>query len=188
MSARVIVADDESIIRMDLVECLTAAGYTVVGQASDGQEALRAINSIPADVAILDIKMPLLDGIEVTRAANGQVPVVLLTAFGQTDIVTAASEAGVMGYLIKPFNEAEVIAALEIAMSRFRDLTTLAQERDLLTDSLETRKVLDRAKGLLQSRMNMSEPDAFRWLQKAAMDRRMSVREVADSVIAELTK
>lgn len=188
MGARVIVADDEAIIRMDLTEALTAAGYDVVGQAADGQAALDLLTTLDADVAVLDVRMPLLDGIDVARAVRDQVPVVLLTAFGQSEIVAQATEAGVLGYLVKPFNEAEVAAALEIAMSRFRDLRALADERDSLALSLETRKLLDRAKGLLQERMSMSEPDAFRWIQKAAMDRRLSVKEVAESVIAELSR
>ena len=188
MVARVIVADDESIIRMDLAEALTAAGYEVVGQAADGQAALDLLTSVPADVAVLDVRMPLLDGIEVARAVRDQVPVVLLTAFGQSEIVAQATEAGVLGYLVKPFSEPEVAAAIEVAMSRFRDLQALAGERDALALSLETRKVLDRAKGLLQERMRMSEPESFRWIQKAAMDRRLSVKEVAESVIAELSR
>lgn len=171
---------------MDLSECLVAAGYSVVGQASDGQSALALIRSELPDVAILDVKMPLLDGIEVARAVRDSVPVILLTAFGHSEIVAQAADAGVMGYLVKPFAEAEVAAAIEVAMSRFAQLREVTADRDNLALSLETRKVLDRAKGLLQTRMSLSEPDAFRWIQKAAMDRRMSVREVADTIIAEL--
>ena len=188
MGARVIVADDESIIRMDLTEVLTAAGYTVVGQAADGQAALELINTVPADVAILDVKMPLLDGIEVARAVRDNIPVVLLTAFGQAEVIAQAVDAGVLGYLVKPFAEAEVVATIEVAMSRFADIRGLTEDRDTLESSLEIRKLLDRAKGLLQQRMNMTEPDAFRWIQKAAMDRRMSVKEVAESIITELSR
>ncbi len=188
MSRRVVVADDESIIRMDLIECLRGAGYDVVGQATEGQSALAVINETLPDVAILDVKMPLLDGIEVARAVRATTPVVLLTAFGQPEIIAQATDAGVMGYLVKPFTEAEVIAAIEVAVSRFADLHEVIEDRDNLALTLETRKILDRAKGLMQQKMNMSEPDAFRWIQKAAMDRRVSVKEVAESIIAELTR
>ena len=183
---RVVVADDEAIIRMDLVETLKAAGYDVVGQASDGQAALELIQSTNPDVAILDVKMPLRDGIEVAHAVRGLTPVVLLTAFGQADIIAQAKDAGVMGYIIKPFSEADVVAAIEIANTRFSEVRELQSDRDELADALDTRKLLDRAKGLLQKHMSMTEPDAFRWLQKAAMDRRLAVRDVAETVIAEL--
>ncbi len=185
---RVVVADDESIIRMDLVELLTQAGYEVVAQASDGKAALTAIKEFQPDVAVLDVKMPLLDGIEVAHSVREHIPVVLLTAFGQTDIIAQASSAGVMGYVMKPFTEADVVAAIEIAKSRFADMRSLGSERDSLAESLETRKILDRAKGLLQAKLALDEPQAFRWLQKAAMDKRMSVREVAESVISELSE
>ena len=183
---RVVVADDESIIRMDLVELLSQAGYEVVGQASDGKAALQAIKELAPDIAVLDVKMPLLDGIEVALNVREQIPVVLLTAFGQADIIAQASSAGVMGYVMKPFTEADVVAAIEIALSRFTDLQRLESERDDLAESLETRKILDRAKGLLQTKLALDEPQAVRWLQKAAMDKRLSVRAVAESVIAEL--
>lgn len=178
---RIVVADDESIIRLDLTEMLAAAGYEVVGKAADGQKALQLIQDLDPDVALLDIKMPLLDGIEVTRLIRFQTPVVLLTAFGQKDMISGATEAGVMGYLLKPFKEAEVIAAIEIARSRFAEWSGLKE-------TLETRKSLDRAKGLLQLKLNLTEPEAFRWIQKAAMDRRLSVKEISESVIAELGK
>ena len=184
---RVVVADDEAIIRMDLVELLTNAGYEVVGQASDGQSAQTLIKDLAPDLALLDVKMPLLDGIEVAHSVRGTTPVVLLTAFGQADIIAQANSAGVMGYVMKPFTEADVVAAIEIARSRFMEFQQLGQSRDDLAESLETRKILDRAKGLLQTKLNLDEPSAFRWIQKAAMDKRMSVREVAQSVIAELT-
>ena len=184
---RVVVADDEAIIRMDLVELLTTAGYEIVGQASDGQMAQTLINDLQPDVAILDVKMPLLDGIEVAHSVRGKTPVVLLTAFGQSDIIAQANSAGVMGYVMKPFTEADVVAAIEIARSRFLEYVELGQARDDLAESLETRKILDRAKGLLQAKLNLDEPAAFRWIQKAAMDKRMSVKDVAQNVIAELT-
>jgi response regulator NasT len=181
---RVVVADDEAIIRMDLVETLKSAGYDVVGQASDGQTALELIESTSPDIAILDVKMPLRDGIEVAHAVRTTTPVVLLTAFGQSDIIAQAKDAGVMGYVIKPFSEAEIVAAIEIAHMRFGEVRLLQNDRDELADSLETRKLLDRAKGLLQKHMSMTEPDAFRWLQKAAMDRRLTMKEVAQAVIS----
>ena len=184
---RVVVADDEAIIRMDLVELLTSAGYEIVGQASDGLAAQALIKELVPDVAILDVKMPLLDGIEVAHSIRGEIPVVLLTAFGQSDIIAQANSAGVMGYVMKPFTESDVVAAIEIARSRFTEFAQLGQAHDDLMDSLETRKVLDRAKGLLQSKLGLTEPDAFRWLQKAAMDKRLSVRDVAQSVIDELS-
>lgn len=184
---RVVVADDEAIIRMDLVELLTNAGYEIVGQASDGQMAQSLINDLQPDIAILDVKMPLLDGIEVAHSLRGKTPVVLLTAFGQSDIIAQANSAGVMGYVMKPFTEADVVAALEIAYSRFQEFAELGRNHEELAESLETRKILDRAKGLLQTKLDLSEPDAFRWIQKAAMDKRMSVRDVAQNVIAELS-
>ncbi|NBU31857.1 MAG: response regulator [Actinobacteria bacterium] len=183
---RVVVADDEAIIRMDLVELLEHAGYEVVGQASDGKAALQAIKELAPDVAVLDVKMPLLDGIEVAHNIREHIPVVLVTAFGQADVIAQAGSAGVMGYVMKPFTEADVVAAIEIAISRFADLKSLGAQRDSLAESLETRKILDRAKGLLQSKLSLDEQQAFRWLQKAAMDKRLSVRAVAESVIAEL--
>lgn len=183
---RVVVADDEAIIRMDLVETLQSCGYEVVGQAADGQAALELIRQLHPDVAILDVKMPLRDGIEVAHAVRDSTPVVLLTAFGQADIIAQAKDAGVMGYVIKPFSQADVTAALEIAHMRFNEFRALQNNRDELADSLETRKLLDRAKGLLQKHMSMSEPDAFRWLQKAAMDQRLALRDVASTVISEL--
>ncbi len=183
---RVVVADDESIIRMDLTEVLTSAGYDVIGQAADGQAALNAINDLIPDIAILDVKMPLLDGIEVARSVRERVPVVLLTAFGQPEIVAQATQAGVMGYLVKPFSEAEVIAAIEVALGRFRDLQELMADRNELALSLETRKIVDRAKGLLQAKTTMTEPEAFKWIQKVSMDKRVSVREVAENIITEL--
>ncbi|MEI6404423.1 MAG: response regulator [Actinomycetes bacterium] len=188
MKRRVVVADDESIIRMDLIECLTAAGYDVVGQAAQGQAALKIITDTQPDVAILDVRMPLLDGIEVARAVRSTTPVVLLTAFGQPEIVAQATDAGVMGYLVKPFTESEVVAAIEVAVSRFSDFQELVSQRDALVLSLETRKVLDRAKGLMQEKFNMTEPETFRWIQKAAMDRRLSIQEVAEGIIAEFVK
>lgn len=183
---RIVIADDEAIIRMDLAETLTSAGFTVVGQASNGQRALELILEELPDLAILDMKMPMLSGTDVASAIRDQVPVILLTAYTQREIVDQASAAGVLGYVVKPFSEGELIAAINIAHSRFAEHRALVTERDSLADALETRKLIDRAKGLLQKSLDISEPDAFRWVQKAAMDRRLSIKDVAQSVIAEL--
>lgn len=185
---RVVVADDEAIIRMDLVELLEHAGYEVVGQASDGKAALQAIKELAPDVAVIDVKMPLLDGIEVAHNIREHIPVVLVTAFGQADVIAQAGSAGVMGYVMKPFTEADVVAAIEIAKSRFLEKQSIEAQRDNLAESLETRKLIDRAKGLLQVKLSLDEPQSFRWIQKAAMDKRMSVKEVAESVISELSE
>jgi len=183
---RVVIADDEAIIRMDLVETLSAAGYDVVGQAGDGQRALEVVAETKPDIVVLDIKMPLLDGIEAARTLRHKVPVVLLTAFGQADMIAQANDAGVMAYVLKPFSEGEVVAALEIARMRFQEFADVVTDRDATAELLENRKVLDRAKGLLQQKLSITEPEAFRWIQKAAMDRRLSVKEVAHSVVTEL--
>ena len=187
MSAhRIVIADDESIIRMDLTETLTASGFDVVAQASNGHDALSLIVEHLPDVAILDMKMPLLSGTDVASAVKDTTPVILLTAYTQSDVIEQAAAAGVLGYVVKPFTEGELVAAINIAISRFSELQQLTTERNVLAEALDTRKVIDRAKGLLQDSLRVSEPDAFRWIQKAAMDRRLSVREVAQSVIAEL--
>lgn len=178
-AGRVVVADDESIIRLDLTEILKSAGYEIVGQAADGEKALDLIQATRPDVAVLDIKMPLIDGIEVARLVRFDTPVVLITAFGQKDMITGAADAGVLGYVLKPFNENEVVAAIEIARSRYADWSELKE-------ALEVRKLIDRAKGALQNKLQLTEPEAFRWIQKAAMDRRISVRDVAENLIAEL--
>jgi response regulator NasT len=185
---RIVIADDEGIIRLDLAEVLSGAGYEVVASVADGQAAIDAIVGLHPDLAILDVKMPLVAGTDVAAAVRDLCPVMLLTAFAQQDIVEQAAHAGVMGYLVKPFTESEVLAAIPLAMARYADMVALRTDRDALADALETRKVLDRAKGLLQSKLNLSEPESFRWLQKAAMDRRLSIREVAQSVLTELGK
>ena len=185
---RIVIADDEAIIRMDLAEILTHAGYEVIGQASDGQAALDVIMDKLPDLAILDVKMPNLDGTEVAQALRDHTPIVLLTAFAQRDVIDQATAAGVLGYVVKPFNEAEIVAAIEVAHARFNEMAAVRTDRDALAEALETRKILDRAKALLQSQLNLSENDAFRWIQKAAMDRRLSIKDVASSVISELGK
>lgn len=185
---RIVIADDESIIRMDLIETLTAAGFDVVGESSNGQVALDLIMNLSPDLAILDMKMPLLSGTDVASAVKDLTPVILLTAYTHPDVIDEAASSGVSGYVVKPFTEGELVAAINIAHSRFTERQELITERDGLADALETRKMIDRAKGLLQTSLSISEPDAFRWIQKAAMDRRLSVREVAQSVINEFSK
>lgn len=182
-----VVAEDESLIRMDVVQTLTDAGYEVVGEASDGEEAIRLATELEPDLIVMDVKMPKLDGISAAeKIADLKIPVVMLTAFSQTDLVTRASEAGAMAYVVKPFKPADLLPAIAIAQSRFEEITALEGEIADLSDRLETRKLMDRAKGLLQSKMALSEPDAFRWIQKASMDRRLTMAQVAKTVIEQL--
>ena len=182
---RVLVAEDEALIRLDLVEMLGEEGYDVVGEAGDGATAVRLAEQLRPDVVILDVKMPVLDGI----AAAEQIvlariaPVVLLTAFSQRDLVERAREAGVMAYLVKPFQKKDLLPAIEMAASRFAELVTLEREVGDLTGRLEARKLVDRAKGLLQSEHGMSEPEAFRYLQRTSMDTRRTMRAVAQEVL-----
>ena len=182
--ARIVVAEDEAIIRMDLVEMLTEAGYEVVGQASNGQEAINLVRELKPDLAILDVKMPILDGISAAEEIIHISPVLMLTAFSQKELVDRARDAGVMAYVVKPFSIAELLPAIEIAISRHKQMTSLAGEVADLHDRLETRKLIDRAKGILMAALNLSEPQAFSWIQRAAMDRRMSMKEVAQAVIS----
>lgn len=182
--ARIVVAEDEAIIRMDLVEMLTEAGYQVVGQASNGQEAIDLVKESQPDLAILDVKMPVLDGISAAEEIIHIAPVLMLTAFSQKELVERARDAGVMAYVVKPFSVTDLIPAMEIAMSRHRQMTSLASEVADLQERLETRKLIDRAKGILMAALNLSEPEAFSWIQRAAMDRRMSMKEVALAVIS----
>jgi len=185
---RVVVAEDETLIRLDLTETLTELGYEVVGEAGDGERAVALAEGLRPDLVILDVKMPVLDGISAAQRIAGQriAPVVILTAFSQRELVERARDAGAMAYLVKPFSSSELLPAIEMAMSRFAELAALEAEVADLTDRLETRKVIDRAKGLLQARDSMTEPDAFRYIQRKAMDQRVSMRAVAESVIADL--
>ena len=184
---RVLVAEDEALIRMDIVQTLTEAGYEVVAEAADGEAVLQLAAEHQPDVAVLDVKMPKLDGISAAeKLAELKIPVVMLTAFSQQDLVTRASEAGAMAYVVKPFKPEDLLPAITIALSRHEEIVALEAEISDLSDRLETRKLMDRAKGLLQSKMALSEPDAFRWIQKASMDRRLSMAQVAKAVIDQL--
>ena len=182
---RVLVAEDEAIIRLDLKEMLEEEGYDVVGEAADGEEAVRLADELKPDLVILDVKMPILDGISAAEriVATRVAPVVMLTAFSQRDLVERAVEAGAMAYLVKPFAKSDLLPTIEVAVSRHAQLAALEKEVTDLSDRLETRKVVDRAKGRLQSDHGMSEPDAFRWIQKTSMDRRTSMRAVAEGVL-----
>jgi two-component system, response regulator PdtaR len=183
---RVVIAEDEALIRLDLAEMLAEEGYEVVGQAGDGESAVELVDELRPDLAVFDVKMPKLDGISAAEqvASKRVAPVVILTAFSQRDLVERARDAGAMAYLVKPFNKSDLVPAIEIALSRFAELAQLESEVDDLTERLETRKVVDRAKGTLQDKLGLSEPEAFRWLQKTAMDLRLSMRAVAEGVIS----
>lgn len=185
---RVVVAEDEAHIRLDLVEMLREEGYDVVGQAGDGEEAVRLAEELRPDVVMLDVKMPVLDGISAAERITGAriAPVVMLTAFSQRELVERARDAGAMAYLVKPFTQSDLVPAIELAVSRHAEITTLEAEIADLGERLETRKRVERAKSLLQEKYALSESEAFRWLQKSAMDRRLSMREVADVVIREV--
>jgi response regulator NasT len=183
---RVVVAEDEALIRLDLVEMLDEEGYQVVGEAGDGERAVQLAEDLRPDLVVLDVKMPRLDGIAAAeRIARQRIaPVVILTAFSQRDLVERARDAGAMAYLVKPFTQADLVPAIEMAMSRFAELRHLESEVADLTERLETRKVVDRAKGVLQGTLGLGEPEAFRWIQKTAMDLRLSMRQVAEGVVA----
>jgi AmiR/NasT family two-component response regulator len=182
---RVLVAEDEALIRMDLVEMLEEEGYAVVGEAADGGSAVTLAQSLRPDLVLLDVKMPVLDGLSAAEqiVAARIAPVVILTAFSQRDLVERAREAGVMAYLVKPFQKKDLLPAIEMAASRFSELVTLEREVGDLTGRLEARKLVDRAKGVLQSEHGLSEPEAFRYLQRTSMDTRRSMRAVAQDVL-----
>ncbi|MFI6102053.1 ANTAR domain-containing response regulator [Lentzea sp. NPDC051213] len=182
---RVLVAEDEALIRLDLVEMLREEGYDVAGEAADGEEAIKLASELNPDLVILDVKMPKVDGIEAAQhiAGNRIAPVVILTAFSQRDLVERARDAGAMAYLVKPFAKRDLVPAIELAMSRFGELAALEQEVAGLTERLETRKVVERAKGILMTKQGLSEPEAFKWVQRTAMDRRTTMKAVAEAVI-----
>jgi response regulator NasT len=184
-----VVAEDETLIRLDLVEMLREEGYDVVGEAGDGETAVRLAEEHRPDLVMLDVKMPVLDGISAAeRIATARIaPVVMLTAFSQRELVERARDAGAMAYLVKPFTKSDLVPAIELAVSRFAEITTLEAEVADLEERFETRKRVERAKSLLQQKYELTEADAFRWLQKSAMDRRLSMREVADVVIREVS-
>jgi two-component system, response regulator PdtaR len=181
----VVVAEDEVLIRMDLAEMLSEEGYDVVGQAGDGATAVDLAEQLRPDLVILDVKMPVLDGIAAAEQIASQriAPVVILTAFSQRDLVERARDAGAMAYLVKPFTQQDLVPAIEMAVSRFAEVSALESEVKDLTERLETRKAVERAKSLLMEQLDLSEPDAFRWIQKTAMDLRLSMRQVADGVV-----
>ena len=188
MSAyRILVAEDETLIRMDLVEMLREAGYEVIAEASNGEEAIALADSHRPDLAILDVKMPILDGISAAEKIITIAPVLMLTAFSQRELVDRAREAGAMAYVVKPFTINDLIPAIEIAISRHREMKSLEAEVNNLHERLETRKLVDRAKGILMQALNLSEPEAFSWIQRSAMDRRISMKEVAEAVINPAT-
>ncbi|MEZ5095165.1 MAG: response regulator [Nocardioides sp.] len=170
---------------MDLAEMLAEEGYEVVGQAADGAEAVRLVTELRPDLAILDVKMPVLDGIAAAEriAAVRLAPVVILTAFSQRDLVERAREAGAMAYVVKPFSAGDLVPAIEMAVSRYAEIAALEAEVHDLTERLETRKAVERAKAALQDQLGLTEPEAFRWIQKTAMDLRLSMRQVADGVL-----
>jgi AmiR/NasT family two-component response regulator len=183
---RVVIAEDEALIRLDLKEMLEEEGYEVAGETGDGESAVELATALRPDLVILDVKMPGLDGISAAEriAADQLAPVVILTAFSQRELVERARDAGAMAYLVKPFTKADLVPAIEIAVSRFHEITALGTEVGTLRERLEVRKVLDRAKGRLQSERGLTEPEAFRWIQKTSMDRRVTMRAVAEEVLA----
>ena len=183
-----VIAEDEALIRLDLREMLEEEGYQVVAEAADGESAVAMVLEHRPDLAVLDVKMPRLDGISAAEqiAAGRLAPVVMLTAFSQRELVERARAAGAMAYLVKPFTKADLVPAVEMAMARYDELTTLESEVSDLQERLETRKLVDRAKGVLQARDGLDEAAAYRWVQRTSMDRRLSMRQVAELVLAGL--
>jgi len=186
---RIVVAEDESLIRMDIIETLKDQGFDVVGEAGDGLKAIELAKELKPDLMVMDIKMPDMDGLSAAeQIAKLRIPVVFLTAFNQQELVTRASEVGAMAFLVKPFSPEDLLPAIEVALSRFQQLTQLESEVSDLTERLETRKLVERAKGVLGVQMGLAEPDAFRWIQKAAMDRRIGMVDVARTILDQLEK
>jgi response regulator NasT len=185
---RVLIAEDEALIRLDVAEMLREEGYEIVGQAGDGQEAVELAEQLAPDLVIMDVKMPRRDGIDAAReiAQKRIAPIVILTAFSQRDLVERARDAGAMAYLVKPFSVTDLIPAIELAVSRFSEIAALEKDVATLSERLETRKLVERAKGLLQTKQGMSEPEAFKWIQRAAMDRRTTMKRVAEIVLETL--
>lgn len=188
VSPKVLVAEDETLIRLDIVETLTDAGYEVVAEAGDGEAAYQAALENHPDLCVMDVKMHKMDGITAAEKIMKEIScaVVMLTAFSQKELVERARDAGAMAYVVKPFTPAELLPAIEIALSRHAEIQSLEGEVADLQDRFETRKVVDRAKGLLMENMEMSEPDAFRWIQTTSMNRRLTMREVAEAVVEQI--
>ncbi|PSL39507.1 response regulator receiver and ANTAR domain protein [Labedella gwakjiensis] len=185
---RVVVAEDESLIRLDIVEILRDNGFEVVGEAGDGETAVALATELRPDLVVMDVRMPQLDGIAAARRiTEAQIaPVVLLTAFSQKELVEQAADAGALAYVVKPFTPNDLLPAIEIALSRYQQIITLEAEVADMVERFETRKLVDRAKGLLNEKMGLSEPEAFRWIQKASMDRRLTMHDVAQAIIEQL--
>ena len=185
MPLRVVIAEDEAIIRMDLRETLEEEGYEVIGETGRGDQAIELVRALQPDLAILDIKMPGMDGLEAARIINGEkiCGVLMLTAFSQREVVEQARDAGALAFLVKPFQKSDLIPAIEVAMGRFRELRSLTGEIDALGEQLESRKVIDRAKGVLMDEVGMSETDAFAFIQRTAMSERLRMRDVADRIL-----
>jgi AmiR/NasT family two-component response regulator len=186
----ILIADDEALIRLDLREMLTEAGHTIVAEASNGEEAVEKARALKPDFIIMDVKMPKLDGLAAAKIINGEelAPVLLLTAYSQTDVVEQAKESGVLAYLVKPIREEQLFPAMEIALSRFEEFKSLGLELDKLKESLETRKLLDRAKGVLMTAYNFTEQEAYRRMQQYSMNRRMSLKDVAQAILEAAAK
>lgn len=190
LKRRVVIAEDEALIRLDLTSLLEDAGYEVVAAVADGQAAIDAVESLRPDLVLMDVAMPVLDGVTAAARITEQklAPVVMVTAYSQVELVERAADAGAMGYLVKPVAPTSLIPAIEVAIARFEQLVALSHEVETVTERLEVRKIVDRAKGLLQVRLGIDEPAAFRWLQKAAMDNRSSMRAVAQGVIDQMSE
>nr|WP_236683821.1 response regulator [Demequina flava] len=186
---RAVVAEDEALIRMDIVETLREGGYDVVGEGANGEEGVALAKEHKPDVVVMDIKMPVMDGITAAEqiAAARVAPVVLLTAFSQTELVERARDAGAMAYVVKPFTPADLLPAVEIAASRFVEIRALESEIADINERMDTRKKVERAKGLLMEKMKLNEPESFRWIQKTSMDRRLTMKEVAEAVIEQMS-
>lgn len=187
-ATRIVVAEDETIIRLDIVETLTAQGYDVVGETDNGQRAIELVEELRPDVVLMDISMPVMDGLSATRsiAERSLAPVVILTAFSQRELIDQATQAGAMSYLVKPFSETDLVPAIEVAKARFDQLVALEDEVADLATRFETRKLVERAKLILQEKLDLSEPEAFRWIQKTSMDRRLTMKDVAQTVLEQL--
>lgn len=184
----VVVAEDEALIRLDIVEILKDRGFKVLAETDNGKTAVELAEEHRPDLVLMDVNMPIMDGIEAAEKINEQqlAPVVLLTAFSQKELVDRATEAGAMAYVVKPFTPNDLIPAIEVAMSRYEQIRQLQKEVKTIKDQLETRKLVDRAKSLLMTKMGLSEPEAFRWIQKTSMDRRLSMREVSETIVKQV--